>query len=139
MTKQPNEQDKLWAKCPPGAIQKVADSAMVSRGVQPAVNLQRRKLLIATATAAGVVVLGGVGYLATRGPARKGRQLPQGGGPIVRYDFGGIYCGEVLENLPAYVANTIDDQGKIEKIKKHLELCDECRMVYEGQLVQLQG
>ncbi len=135
MTKLPNnEQDKMWARCPAGAIQKVADSALVTRRVQPATNLQRRKLLVGTATAAGVAVLGGVAYLATR---ESGQDVgPRRGtfAPIASYNFGGISCIEVAEAIPAYIGKTIDEEEKIEKIQKHLQLCDKCRMVYERQL-----
>lgn len=135
MPKLPKEQDKLWMKCPAGAIQKVADSAMVTRGVKPAVNLQRRKLLTGTATAAGVAVLGGVAYLATSRPGQNGSPvLGSGASSIANYNFGGINCIEVVEAIPAYIAKTIEDQEKTEKIDKHLKLCDKCRMIYERQL-----
>ncbi len=133
MTK-PNNQDKLWAKCPPGAIQRVADSAMVSRTAKPAVNLQRRNLLVGTATAAGVAVLGGATYLATREPERNGGSVTGATAPVANFNFGGINCIDVVFAVPEYVENTIDDQETIEKIEKHLELCDKCRMVYENQL-----
>lgn len=133
MTDLPNKQDKLWAKCPPGAIQQVADSSMVSRAAKPEADLQRRKLLIATSTAAGVAILGGITYLATRQPGRKGTQPPRTA-PIANYTLAGINCVEVAELIPAYINNTVDDQETTDKIEKHLELCDKCRRNYENQL-----
>lgn len=134
MTNLPNEKDKLWVKCPPGAIQKVADSSVVTRGVTTAPNLQRRKMLIGTATAAGVAVLAGGAYLATRQSGQRG-PVPRGTGvPVAGYNFGGVSCFEVVQVLPAYVGKTIDDPQEIVKIEKHLELCDKCRMIYQSQL-----
>lgn len=133
MTNKANQQDKLWVKCPQGAIQQVADSAMVTRAAAPAANLQRRKMLIATATAAGVAVIGGAGYLATRKPAGKAPQGPRGGGQMANYNFGGINCIEVVQIIPDYIEKTIG-QEKTESVEQHLKLCDKCRMIYENQL-----
>lgn len=134
MTDKLNEQDKLWVKCPAGAIQKVADSALVTRAVKPAADLQRRKLLIAAATAASVAVIGGVGYLATREPAAGNGSAPGAGVPMADYSFGGIKCSELVQILPAYIEKTIDDQEKTTSIEKHLERCYRCRKIYEDQL-----
>lgn len=132
MTNPQTKRDKLWGQCPPGAIQNVADTAKVNRSVTPAVNLQRRNLLTVTATAAGVVVLGGMAYLSLRQPAFDNSPVPgTGGGPIATQDFGGINCIEVVRNIPAYIDNAIGDQRKSESIKQHLEVCEKCRAVYE--------
>lgn len=139
MSELSNEQDNLWVQCPPGAIKTVADSVMVSRAARPATDLQRRKMLIATATAAGVAVLGGgVAYVATRDQKPAGASS-NGSAPMANYIYAGIGCVEVAQALPAYIGQTIEDQTQVEKIKKHLELCDKCRMIYERQLVELKG
>jgi len=133
MTERKRERDKLWGQCPPGAIQEVADTAVVTRATIPMANLQRRRLLVASAVAAGVAVFGGVSYLATREPAWDNSPVLRtgDGGPIATFDFGGINCIEVVRNIHAYVASDIDDSEMTESIKQHLEHCEKCRDVYE--------
>ena len=133
MNNQQSKNDELWVKCPTGAIQRIADSAIVDRNIKPAVDLRRRNLLAATATAAGVLALGGVSYLTLRQPAsNNGPIRGLGGGPIAPA-YAGISCVDVVEGLPDYIAGKIEDQEKIESIKQHLELCYDCRENYELQ------
>jgi len=134
MSNQRTNQDDLWVKCPAGAIQATVNSAMRDRGTTPAVNLQRRNMLAASATAAGVALLGGVAYLSTRPAAEHGPIQGAGGGMMATMDFGGINCTEVVKNIPAYIAGSLQDAEKVESMKEHIKLCDKCREAYEYNL-----
>lgn len=134
MKKLPNKkQDNGWVKCTPGAIQMIADSGQLTHGRIPAANLQRRKLLVGAATAAGVAVLGGAAYLAAVKPRQRGNAVSEAAQPMSNLNVGGISCVEVIQLAPAYVDKTIQDQEKLERIEKHLQLCEKCRMTYQQQ------
>ena len=136
MNNQQTNNDQQWVKCPAGAIQKVADSAIVEKNSEPAVNLPRRNLLAATATAASVAALGGVAYLTLRQPAANRGPMPAMGAGSIPADYhGGISCVDVMKNLPAYIANNIKNPDKVKSIKEHLEMCDICREVYDYQKI----
>ena len=136
MNNKETKNNDLWVKCPDGAIQKIANLAIVERSVKPAVDVRRRTMLAATASAAGVLAFGGVAYLMMRQPASNlapGSGLA--GGVDAAYGYGGIDCFEVIENIPSYIADAIKDPGKVESIKEHLEKCGDCREVYENQML----
>ena len=134
MTERTNNKDQRWVKCPPGAIQKVADSAMVDLAKKPVVDHQRRTMLTAAATAAGLVVIGGAGYLATRKSPQNSGGAPGAAVPFAGYDLGGIKCGELAVILHDYIAGAIEDQEQLGKVEKHLQLCEKCRRIYESRL-----
>ena len=136
MNNQETKDDDLWAKCPAGAIQKVADSAIVERNVKPAVNLGRRDMLAASAGAAGVLALGSVAYFTLRQPESNNGPIPGlVGGPVATYNYGGINCVEVMRSIPDYIADKIEDADKVESVREHIEKCDMCREHYEAEMV----
>ena len=134
MAEKLNRKDELWAKCPAGAIQKVADSAVLNRPSAAGVNSSKRQFLITAATAAGITVLGGGAYLASRQSNTSNGTAPGGSvsGAIATKGYGGINCREVAFLAEAYLAETLDDQKKVEGIGEHLAMCSKCREFYES-------
>lgn len=105
MTKKYSQED-AWSDCAPGELQRVA--ARVK-------GRQRREFLRqAGRVAAGVVVLGAGGYLATRAATSSPVQ-----------PFGGIACAEVVRLMPRYRAKQLS-ADVAERIQIHLAKCPEC-------------
>ena len=105
MTKKYSSED-AWSDCAPGELQRVAVRLRGRR--------RREFLRQAGSVAAGVVVLGAGGYLATR----TGTSTPD-------QPYGGIACVEVVRLMPRYRANELS-ADLAEKIQIHLARCPEC-------------
>lgn len=132
MNGQSKENDMKWVECPAGLIQQAANSASLECASRSTNKLDRRQVITAAATAAGIAVIGGVWYASKK----EDGVAPsfQGGGQMASKNYGGINCVEVAQLLPVYISNTIEDEAKIAKMKQHLEMCETCRETYEYQL-----
>ena len=134
MNNKETKNDDLWLECPAGAIQKVADLAIVDRSVKPTVDLRRRNMLAAGAGAAGALALGGVAYFALRQPVLNDGPIPGlVGGPVATANYGGINCVEVLRSIPDFLDDKIVDAEKVKSIEEHLDMCDQCRKVLDRE------
>lgn len=127
-----SENDALWVECPSGLIQEVASSKTLDRAYRDNTDTDtpRRQFIVAAATAAGIAVVGGVSYLATRNT----EATPDvGGGAMAVKAYGGIDCIDVAKVLPLYIGGEIKDQVKVSQIKTHLQMCESCRESFEYQ------
>jgi hypothetical protein len=100
--------EDTWSDCAPGGLQRVAAHLRGRR--------RREFLRRAGSVAAGVVVLGTGGVLATR--FGTGTSTPD-------QPYGGIACVEVVRLMPRYRANELS-ADLAEKIQVHLAQCPEC-------------
>lgn len=131
MKVQTNNSDADWVQCPAGMIQNVANSVKVDFGSRNTAVLDRRQILTAAATVAGVAVLGGVLY-STSDNGSSGEA--ESGNPMMAKNHAGISCADVVAVLPAYIASEMQDQQEVAKVAKHIELCQKCREFYQYQL-----
>lgn len=98
--------EDAWSDCAPGELQRVAAHLRGRR--------RREFLRRAGSVAAGVVVLGTGGVLATR----VGTSSPA-------QPYGGIACAEVMRLMPRYRAQQLNAEVT-EKIRIHLAHCSDC-------------
>lgn len=105
----PHDSDQ-WRPCPPGELRRIVARKRTR---------QRRRVLKKLAgTAAGLLVLGSGGYVASRWLSEP-----------AEYRFGGIACSEVMRLLPDYREKKL---GSVlsEKITAHLGECPKCGPIY---------
>lgn len=128
--------ERQWHPCPEGMIQRVADRSKLSveSGNKQSSGIDRR---IFFQIAAGVTALAGAAVVAyrlsgttdslpelTKNPTNKTA-------PQKSWSLGGIACVDVIKSLDDYVAQRIEDEGKVESIETHLDMCPKCKAKYD--------
>lgn len=111
MSKSPKQREE-WIPCPPGKLEKLAGQERVR---------QRRQFLVRAGSACGAVVAAiGIGWFAYRR-----FEMPMG--PVIA----GIACSRVRELGPKFMMGQLDE-SRTQQIKRHLELCEACRTLFES-------
>lgn len=122
-------QQDSWDACPSGELSHMVDARKAQR--------RRRVMDRAAVVAASAMVCIAIGGFAL------GVFSPDPSAPAGGANYGGIACADVVDCLPAYLAdqrqdpaNTHLDAATVASITEHLSHCPACRQHYEQTKLQ---
>lgn len=111
MSKTPKQREE-WSPCPPGKLAKFAVEERVR---------QRRRFLVQVGSISGALVAAaGIGWFAYR-------RLDKPIEPLIA----GIACSRVRELGPRFMMGQLD-AALTKQIESHVELCEDCRKLFES-------